>query len=130
VSWIKPELKHNEMTQWNWMCSNPQHLKMGGQVDIGAFCYMNAHQGIILEDLVQIGSHCALISISTIDGKQGQIHIKRNAKIGTHSTIMPGVTVGENSVVGAHSFVNKDIPDNEMWWGVPASFRRFVDGTA
>jgi acetyltransferase-like isoleucine patch superfamily enzyme len=32
---------------------------------------------------------------------------------------MPGVTVGENAVIGAHSFVNKDIPDNVTAAGVP-----------
>ena len=32
---------------------------------------------------------------------------------------MPGVTIGENAVVGAFSFVNKDIPDNGMAFGVP-----------
>ena len=36
---------------------------------------------------------------------------------------MPNVTVGKNSVVAAYSFVNKDIPDNEIWVGVPASFK-------
>jgi len=37
----------------------------------------------------------------------GPVHLKRNCKIGSHSVVMPGVTVGENSVVGAFSFVNK-----------------------
>lgn len=122
--WEKPKPEHNTLTQWNWMVSNPQHLSLGRRVDIGAFCYINAHQGVILEDDCQIGSHCALISISTIDGKQGEIIIKKNAKVGTHSTIMPGITVGENSVVGAHSFVNRSVPDNQMWYGVPARFIR------
>ena len=36
--------------------------------------------------------------------------------------IMPGVMVGENSVVGACSQVRKDIPDNEIWYGNPAKF--------
>jgi acetyltransferase-like isoleucine patch superfamily enzyme len=35
---------------------------------------------------------------------------------------MPGVTVGENSVVGAFSFVNKDIPANAVAFGIPARF--------
>jgi acetyltransferase-like isoleucine patch superfamily enzyme len=33
---------------------------------------------------------------------------------------MPGVTIGENSIIGAHSFVTKDIPDNSLAFGVPA----------
>ena len=49
-----------------------------------------------------------------------------NCKIGTHSTIMPNVTIGKNSVVAAYSFVTKDIPDNEIWIGVPAKFKQKI----
>ena len=35
---------------------------------------------------------------------------------------MPGVTIGQNSVIGAYSFVTKNIPDNELWYGIPAKF--------
>ena len=40
--------------------------------------------------------------------------------MGSHSVVMPGVTIGENAVVGAFSFVNSDIPDNATAYGVPA----------
>jgi len=69
---------------------------------------------------VQIGSHCAIYSISTIDNKEGTVILKKNCKIGSHSVIMPGVTVGENSIVGAFSFVNTDIPANVVAAGIPA----------
>jgi len=52
--------------------------------------------------------------------KLGRIHIGKNALIGAFSTIRLGVTIGENSVIGMNSFVNKDIPPNEFWGGVPA----------
>ena len=74
--------------------------------------------------MVQIGSHCSIYSHSTIDEKEGPVHLKKNCKIGTHSTIMPNVTIGVNSIVGAYSFVNKNIPDNELWIGVPAKFKK------
>ena len=41
---------------------------------------------------------------------------------------MPGVTIGENSVVGAFSFVNKDVPDNAFVVGVPAKVVKIIDG--
>ena len=41
--------------------------------------------------------------------------------------MMPGVTVGENSIVGAHSFVNRDIPANCVALGVPAKVVRRMD---
>ncbi len=56
---------------------------------------------------------------STIDDKKGQVILKKNCKIGSHSVVMPGITVGENAVVGAMSFVNQDIPDNCVAVGVP-----------
>jgi acetyltransferase-like isoleucine patch superfamily enzyme len=90
------------------------------KTDIGAFTYINAKNGVVIEDFVQIGSHCAIYSVSTIDGKEGKVVLKENCRIGSHSIIMPGVTVGENAVVGAMSFVNCDIPDNCVVVGVPA----------
>jgi acetyltransferase-like isoleucine patch superfamily enzyme len=46
--------------------------------------------------------------------------LKKNCKIGTHSVVMPGVTIGENSIIGAFSFVKSDIPANVVAVGVPA----------
>ena len=40
---------------------------------------------------------------------------------------MPGITVGENSIVGACSFVNKNIPDNQIWVGTPAKLLKNIN---
>ena len=88
--------------------------------DIWAFTYINAKNSVAIEDYVQIGSHCSIYSVSTIDNKDGQVILKKGCGIGTHSVIMPGVTIGENSIVGAFSFVNEDILDNVVAVGVPA----------
>ena len=61
--------------------------------------------------------------MSTIDGKRGLVILKKRCKIGSHSVVMPNVTVGENAVVGAMSFVNKDVPDNAVVMGVPAKIK-------
>ena len=117
--WKPPIIKHGKLTKWNWMIQYPENLKLGKKTDIGSFSYLNAKYGIEIEDDVQIGSHCSIYSISTIDNKQGKVTLKRNCKIGTHSTIMPGVTIGKNSIVGAHSFVNANVPDDSIVAGVP-----------
>jgi acetyltransferase-like isoleucine patch superfamily enzyme len=122
--WVHPHMIHGKLTQWNWLPYHPENLIIGHGVDIGAFTFLNAKQGIILEDDVQIGPHCDLISISTIDGKQGPITIRKGAKVGMGCRIMPGITIGEGAVVGACSFVSTNIPAGEMWFGQPAQFRR------
>jgi len=118
--WKKPEIGEGKLTKWNWMVQNKDGLKLGEKTDIGSFTYINAKYGIEIQDEVQIGSHCSIYSESTIDNKKGKIILKKNCKIGSHSVIMPNVTVGKNSIVGAFSFVNRDIPDNVVAVGVPA----------
>lgn len=55
-----------------------------------------------------------------------EIHIKRNAWIGARVNILPGVTIGENAIVGTGSVVTKDIPDNCVAVGVPAKIVKEV----
>ena len=102
----------------------PENLKLGKYTDIGAFTYINAKYGVVIEDYVQIGSHCSIYSISTIDNKKGKVVIRKNARIGSHSVVMPGVKIGENAIVGAFSFVNKNIPPNTLAYGIPVKIIR------
>ena len=125
--WKMPEIIDGKPTKYNWIVQNVAGLRLGYKTDIGAFSYINAKYGVIIEDEVQIGAHCSIYSLSTIDSKQGRVHLKKRCKIGTHSSVMPGVTVGENSVIGAHSLVLEDIPDNVVAFGVPAKAVRRLD---
>jgi acetyltransferase-like isoleucine patch superfamily enzyme len=121
--WTYPEFDSKNMTKWNWMCENYKKLDLGEYVDIGAFTYINAKYGVKIEKYVQIGSHCSIYTQSTIDNKKGKVIIKEYACIGTHSTIMPGVIIGKNALIGAHSFINIDIPDNVIAFGVPVKIK-------
>jgi acetyltransferase-like isoleucine patch superfamily enzyme len=118
--WKPPEIKDGELTKWNWMVQNVEGLKLGKKTDIGVFTYINAKHGVEIQDNVQIGSHCSIYSESTIDEKSGKVIIGENARIGSHSLIMPGVTIGKNAVIGAFSFVTTDVPDNSLAYGIPA----------
>ena len=118
--WEYPQIEEGKPTKYNWLVQNKDGLQLGFKTDIGAFTYINAKNGVIIEDYVQIGSHCSIYSISTIDNKKGQVILRENCKIGSHSVIMPGITVGQNSIVGAFSFVDRDIPDDVIAVGVPA----------
>jgi len=55
------------------------------------------------------------------------ITIKNGAWIGANVVIMPGVTIGENSVIGAGSVVTKDIPDNVVAFGTPCKVYREIN---
>jgi acetyltransferase-like isoleucine patch superfamily enzyme len=118
--WQPPHIEDGVPTKYNWVVQYSDGLHLGRMTDIGAFTYINAKNGVTLEDHVQVGSHCSIYSVSTIDNKNGPVVLKKNCKIGAHSVIMPGVTVGENATVGAMSFVNKDVPPHSVAYGVPA----------
>ncbi len=126
--WQYPEIEEGKLTKYNWMVQNKDGLKLGYKTDFRAFTYINAKNGVVIENFVQIGSHCSLYSESTIDNKAGQIKLKKNCKIGSHSLIMPGVTVGENAVIRAFSFVNRNVPDNVVSAGVPVKVIKKLEG--
>lgn len=104
-----------------------KHTSIGKNVFINHDCSFLDLGGITIEDDVLIGPKVSLITENhPIDPSQRKsldlqsIRIKRNAWIGAASTILPGVTVGENAIVAAGSVVTKDVPDNVVVAGVPA----------
>jgi acetyltransferase-like isoleucine patch superfamily enzyme len=118
-TWKYPNIEEGKLTKYNWVVQHRDKFKLGYKTDIGAFTYINAKNGVTIDDYVQIGSHCSIYSVSTIDNKGGRVVLKKNCRIGSHSVIAPGVTIGENSIIGAFSFVNEDIPPNVIAVGIP-----------
>lgn len=128
AQWKPPVIRKDGSTKYGWQV-HPRHVKklvLGKRVDIGFGTYIQSQEGVTIGDNAQIGSHCSIYTVSTIDGKRGKVVIGRGAKIGTHSSIMPGVTIGEGAVVGAHSFVNKNIPPRTVAFGVPAKVHKKI----
>jgi len=126
-NWKYPDIEEGKPTEYNWVVQHKDKLKLGYKTDIGAFTYINAKNGVVIEDYVQIGSHCSIYSVSTIDNKDGEVILKKNCRIGSHSVIMPGITIGENSIIGACSFVNIDIPPNTLAYGMPVKLIRSLN---
>ena len=118
--WVKPKIKHGKLTKWLWVVFKPEYFKLGANTDIGAFTAIFAHSGVEIGEGAQIGSHCSIYSMNTIDGTKGKVTIGKNACIGSHCTIMPGVSIGEGALIGAHSFVKSDVPAHALAYGVPA----------
>tara|TARA_Y100001980_G_C14521272_1_gene296564 strand:- start:405 stop:806 length:402 start_codon:yes stop_codon:yes gene_type:complete len=125
--WEKPKVNNGELTVYNWLVQYVDGLKLGNFTDIGAFTYLNAKYGIEIEDYVQIGSHCSIYSVSTIDQKKGSVILKKNCRIGSHTTVLPNLEIGENSIIGANSLVNKSIPSNVIAYGVPAKIIKKIN---
>ena len=106
-----------------------QFITMGKNVFINHACSFLDMGGITIEDNVLIGPKVNLITenhpLNPNDRKSlicKPIVIKRNTWIGAAATILPGVTIGENSVVAAGAVVTADVPPNTIVGGVPAKF--------
>ncbi len=131
-------------------CEVGDNSKVGTFVEIqkkakiGKNCKISSHtficEGVTVEDDVFVGHNVSFINDkyprSTVAGGGLQTEadwkvvptlVKRGASIGTSSTILCGVTIGENAIVGAGSVVTKDVPDNCVVAGVPAKVLRRVE---
>jgi len=111
-----------------------QGITIGEHVFINHACSMLDMGGITLEDHVLIGPRVNLVTenhpLAPAD-RRGllcqAILIKKNAWIGAGATILPGVTIGENSVVAAGAVVTKDVPDNVVVGGVPSKIIKSIN---
>ncbi len=127
AQWQYPEIIDGIPTKYHWLVQHCENFTLGYKTDIGAFTYINARYGVVLGDSVQVGSHCSIYSLSTIDDKQGKVILEENCKVGSHCVVLPGVKIGRNSIVGACSLVNSDIPENVIAFGVPARVIKKID---
>ena len=105
--------------------------KIGKNVFVGMKCYLDdlEPQNTIIEDNVTISYGC-YFALHGIGQRHSHIHIKKGAYIGTRVTIISGtegISIGENSIVGAASLANKSLPDNVIAAGVPARILKSVE---
>jgi len=130
-------------------CQVGDNTKIGAFVEIqknatvGKNCKISSHtfvcEGVVIEDEVFIGHNVAYINDSypratAADGalqteqdwKVEPTVVKKRASIGSGSTILSKITIGENALVGAGSVVTKDVPANAVVAGNPAKILRYL----
>ncbi|RAI88459.1 sugar O-acetyltransferase [Algoriphagus yeomjeoni] len=107
---------------------------IGKDVFINHGCSFLDLGGITIEDQVLIGPHVKLVTENhPLDPKLRRgmlakpILIKKNAWIGAGAIVLPGVTIGENSVIAAGAVVSKDVPDNTVVGGIPAKILKTIE---
>jgi len=131
-------------------CEVGDGTKIGAFVEIqknakvGKNCKISSHtfvcEGVVIEDEVFVGHNVAFINDSyprataadgqlqtEADWKVEQTVVKKRASIGSGSTILSKITIGENALVGAGSVVTKDVPANAVVAGNPARILRYID---
>lgn len=110
-----------------------ENIHIGKNVFVNHACTFMDRGGITVEDNVLIGPKVNLITTNhPINPSERRatisqpIVIKKGAWIGVGATILPGVTIGENSIVAAGAVVSKDVPDNTIVGGIPAKFIKSI----
>ena len=130
-------------------CEIGDETKVGAFVEIqkkasvGRRCKISSHsfvcEGVEIQDNVFIGHSVTFINDSyprattaagelqtEADWRVERTVVRKGASIGSGSTILGNVTIGENAIVGAGSVVTKDVPANAIVAGNPAKFLRFA----
>lgn len=117
-------------------CNICSHCLIENEAVIGNNCTIKCGvqiwDGITLEDNVCVGANVTFTNdryphAKNADWKLEKTFIKEGASIGAGSTILCGITIGENAMIGIGSVVTKDVPAGEVWVGNPAKFLKRIE---
>jgi acetyltransferase-like isoleucine patch superfamily enzyme len=116
----------------NCHCFIENQVILGDRVTVKAGVYI--WDGIEVEDDVFIGPNATFVNNPFPRSKKfletyAPTIIRKGASIGAAATIMTGIEIGENAMIGAGSVVTKNVPANTVWYGNPArEMRKIAEG--
>lgn len=110
-----------------------KNITIGKGVFINAACHFQDQGGITIGDETLIGHNVVLATLNhgTNPNDRGTLYpapidIGKNVWIGSNSTIVPGITIGDNAIIGAGSVVTKNVESNTVVAGVPAKYIKSI----
>ena len=110
-----------------------KNIHVGKNVFINMGCKFQDQGGIFIGDGVLIGHNVVLATLNHAKSPDRRstmipapIRIGKNVWIGSNATVLPGVTIGDGAIVAAGAVVTKDVPENTIVGGVPASIMRHL----
>ncbi len=111
-----------------------KNIHVGKNVFINACCHFQDQGGITLGDDCQIGHNVVFSTLNHFIEPAERVYthpapivLGKKVWVGSNSTILQGVTIGENSIIAAGAVVTKDVPANTIVGGVPARILRHLD---
>ena len=111
-----------------------KNIHLGKNVFINAGCRFQDQGGIYIGDGTFIGHNVILATLNhdlnpntRADMYPKPIHIGKKVWIGSGAIVLPGVTIGDNSVIAAGSVVTKDVPENSVFGGNPAKLIKKIE---
>ena len=126
-------LLQKQITIWLSPYSSAPKLKIEDRVFVGQNVMLVAHEAISIGKNAMIGHYSHITSCNhnyqrrdipiRDQGFVGEpVAVGEDVWIGTYAVILPGVVIGKGSIIAAGSVVTHNIPDYEVWGGVPARF--------
>ena len=110
-----------------------KNIKMGKEVFINTCCHFQDNGGIEIGDSALLGNNVTIVTLNhdiapetRCNATPKPVKIGKKVWIGSNCTILPGVTIGDNSVIGAGSVVVKSIPANVIAVGNPAKVIKYI----
>lgn len=117
-----------------------QGVRIGAHVHISSFCHVNVGGGeVVIGDYAAMASGSKILGGSNLETGESMSAaaphemqrvgrditvIGAGAFLGVNAVVMPGVRIGNQAIIGTGAVVTKDVPDNEVWVGIPAKFAR------